>query len=96
MCITSSGGGLPKFDSFTSVYKKIFLKLAAQSKLIYGGLRRYLGEILHKLASERDCAIEERHLMPDHVHILISISTKCSVSKVIGFVKGDCTSLFWL
>ncbi len=32
--------------------------------------------------------IVEGHLMPDHVHILISIPPKYSVSQVVGFIKG--------
>ena len=35
-----------------------------------------------------ECKILEGHLMPDHVHILISIPPKYSVSQVVGFIKG--------
>ena len=59
-----------------------------RKKRIYGELRRYLGEILHDLARQTECVIEEGHLMQDHVHILISIPPKYAVSKVIGFIKG--------
>jgi len=47
-----------------------------RKKRIYGDIRRYLGEILHKLANQTEYVIEEGHLMPDHVHILISIPPK--------------------
>jgi putative transposase len=47
-----------------------------------------LGEIFHDLARQKECTIEERHLMSDHVHILISIPPKYSVSQVVGFIKG--------
>jgi len=46
---------------------------------------------MHELASQRECVIEEGHLMPDHVHMLISIPPKYSVSRVIGFIKGKST-----
>ena len=59
-----------------------------RKKRIYGEIRSYLGEILHKLANQTECVIEEGHLMPDHVHILISIPPKYAVSKVVGFIKG--------
>ena len=59
-----------------------------RKKRIYGDIRRYLGEILHKLANQTEYVIEEGHLMPDHVHILISIPPKYAVSKVVGFIKG--------
>ena len=57
-------------------------------KLIYGKLRKMLGEIFHELASRKDCHIEEGHLMADHVHICISIPPKYSVSNVVGYLKG--------
>jgi REP element-mobilizing transposase RayT len=51
-------------------------------------LRRYLGEVFHKLAAQKESKIEEGHLMPDHVHMMISIPPKYAVSQVIGFIKG--------
>jgi putative transposase len=56
--------------------------------VLYGHLRRHLGEVLRDLASRRESQIEEGHLMPDHVHLLISIPPKYSVAQVIGFMKG--------
>ena len=44
--------------------------------------------MLRKLAEQRESRIEEGHLMPDHVHIMISIPPKYSVAQVIGFIKG--------
>ena len=40
------------------------------------------------LAVQKECQIEEGHLMPDHVHMLVSIPPKYSVSQVVGFIKG--------
>src|SRR4051794_10764320 len=40
----------------------------------------------------KECKIEEGHLMPDHVHILISILPKYSVAEVIGYLKGKALS----
>ena len=40
------------------------------------------------LAKQYECTIEEGHLCPDHVHIMISIPPKKSVSEVVGFLKG--------
>src|ERR1700682_703013 len=57
-------------------------------KAIYGGIRKYLGELLRELARQRESRIEEGHLMPDHMHMLISIPPKYSVSQVIGYIKG--------
>ena len=57
-------------------------------KALYVELRRHLGEVFRKLADRKESRIEEGHLMPDHVHILISIPPKYAVSQVIGFIKG--------
>jgi putative transposase len=57
-------------------------------KTIYVQLRRYLGEVFKKLAAHKECQIEEGHLMADHVHMLISIPPKHSVSQVMGYIKG--------
>lgn len=40
------------------------------------------------LGRHRESQIEEGHLMPDHVHMLISIPLKYAVSQVIGYIKG--------
>jgi putative transposase len=57
-------------------------------KTLYGGLRKYLGEVFRQLARQRESQIEEGHLMPDHVHMMISIPPKYSVSQVVGYIKG--------
>jgi putative transposase len=59
-----------------------------RKKVLYGQIRQYLGEIFHDLARQKECTIEEGHLMSDHVHILISIPPKYSVSQVVGFIIG--------
>ena len=59
-----------------------------RKKIMYGNIRKYLGEILHELASHRESKIEEGHLMGDHLHMCISIPPKYAVSKVVGYIKG--------
>lgn len=59
-----------------------------RKKSLYKELRQYVGPVLKDLARQKECKIEEGHLMGDHVHILISIPPKYSVSQVIGFIKG--------
>jgi putative transposase len=59
-----------------------------RKKVICGNLRKYLGEILRELATQKESKIIEGHLMSDHVHILISIPPKYAVSQVVGFIKG--------
>jgi len=57
-------------------------------KVLYGNLRRHLGEVFRKLAEQKECRIEEGHLLADYVHMMISIPPKYSVSSVVGFIKG--------
>ena len=59
-----------------------------RKKVIFGKIRKELGEVLHSLARQRESLIEEGHLMPDHVHMMISIPPKYAVSQVVGFIKG--------
>lgn len=57
-------------------------------KVIYGQLRKHLGEVFHELAKHKEARIEEGHLMPDHVHMCISIPPKYAVASVVGYIKG--------
>jgi len=57
-------------------------------KSLYGQLRKYLGQVFRELARARECEVLEGHMMADHVHMLISIPPKYSVSQVVGFIKG--------
>jgi putative transposase len=59
-----------------------------RKNVLYKGLRQHLGEIFRKLAEQKESRVEEGHLQPDHVHMLISIPPKYSVSQVIGYIKG--------
>lgn len=59
-----------------------------RKKKIFKGIRTDLGIVLHKLAEQRESKILEGHLLADHVHMLISIPPKYSVSSVIGYIKG--------
>ena len=57
-------------------------------KVLYGQLKKQLGEIFHKLAMQKESRIEEGHLMSDHVHMMIAIPPKHAVSQVVGYIKG--------
>jgi putative transposase len=59
-----------------------------RKKTLYGELRRKLGEVFRTLARQKESQVVEGHLMPDHVHMLISIPPKYSVAQVIGYIKG--------
>jgi len=59
-----------------------------RKKAIYGDIRRYLGDVLRELALHRESKILEGHLRGDHIHMLVSIPPKYSVSQVVGYIKG--------
>ena len=46
------------------------------------------GRCFARLAVQKESRVEEGHLMPDHVHMMISIPPKYAVSQVIGYIKG--------
>jgi putative transposase len=47
-----------------------------------------LGALFRTLAEQKESAVEEGHLMPDHVHMLLSIPPKYAVAQVVGYIKG--------
>ncbi|PHM61553.1 IS200/IS605 family transposase [Xenorhabdus ishibashii] len=57
-------------------------------KVIFTSLRSSIGEILRDLCKYKGVEIIEGHLMPDHVHMLVSIPPKISVSSFMGYLKG--------
>ncbi len=57
-------------------------------KVLYGQLRKYLGELFHDLAAQKESNILEGDLQSDHVHVLLSIPPKYSVAQIVGFMKG--------
>lgn len=57
-------------------------------KVIYNQYRSSLEEIFRRLCEYKGVKIIEGHLMPDHVHMLVSILPKLSVSQFMGYLKG--------
>ena len=68
-------------------YHVVFIP-KCRRKVLYGQLRQELGVVFRALAVERESEIIEGHLMPDHVHMMISVPPKYSVAQVIGYMKG--------
>ena len=57
-------------------------------KAIYGQYKESIGQILRQLCDYKGVEIIEGHLMPDHIHMLVSIPPKYSVSQFMGYLKG--------
>ncbi|MBD9362300.1 IS200/IS605 family transposase [Methylomonas fluvii] len=68
-------------------YHVVFIP-KCRRRTLYKALRKHLGEVFLRLASQRESRILEGHLMPDYVHMLILIPPKYAVSQVIGYIKG--------
>jgi len=56
--------------------------------MIYNQYRRDLQEDIRLLCQYKGVKILEGHMMPDHVHLLVSIPPKLSVSSFMGYLKG--------
>ena len=56
--------------------------------MIYGQIKKDIGQILRKLCEQKDIEIIEAEACPDHIHMLISFSPKYSISYVMGYLKG--------
>ena len=55
---------------------------------MYGALRRDIGRILRELYRQQGVELVEGHAMPDHIHLLLMIPPKYSVTNTVGFLKG--------
>ena len=59
-----------------------------RKKKLYGKLRKRVGDVIRDLCRQRGIEMVEGHLMPDHIHMCLSIPPKYSVAFAIGFIKG--------
>ena len=57
-------------------------------KVLDNELRSHLGAVFSSLTEQKECRVEEGHLMPDHVQMLLSVPPKHAVSQVVGCIKG--------
>ena len=57
-------------------------------KIIYNQLKVDIRDILKQLCAYKGVEILEGHLMPDHIHMLVSIPPKYSISSFMGYLKG--------
>lgn len=57
-------------------------------QVIYREFKVDIGKILRKLCEQKGVEIIEAELCPDHVHMLVSIPPKYSVSQIMGHLKG--------
>ena len=60
----------------------------SRRQALYKELRQHLGAVFRSLAAQQECRVEAGHLLPDQVHMLLSIPPKYSVAQIVGFLKG--------
>ena len=81
-----------KYDSLahTKYYTRYYIVFTPKyrRKIIYNQLRKDISEYFKKLCAYKGVEIIEGHMMPDHVHMLVSIPPKMSVSSFMGYLKG--------
>jgi len=59
-----------------------------RKKVLYGKVRRRIGEILRDLCREKGAQLEEGKSMPDHIHMFLSVPPKYSFAMTMGYLKG--------
>ena len=57
-------------------------------QIIYGKYKREIGTILREICKRNDIEVIDANACPDHIHMLVSIPPKLSVSKFMGILKG--------
>ena len=88
-----------KYDSLahTKYYTRYHIVFTPKyrRKIIYNQLRRDIAEYIKRLCTYKGVEIIEGHMMPDHVHILVSIPPKISVSSFMGYLKGKLSMMIF-
>ena len=59
-----------------------------RKRVLYGKVKKDVGEILRDLSRQKGIEIVEGNLRPDHVHMCLRVPPKFSVAFVLGFMKG--------
>lgn len=77
--------GQPKYV-FTPKYRR---------KVIYNSIKTDIREIIRNLCEWKGVEILEGHLMPDHIHMLVAIPPKYSVSQFMGYLKGKSAMMIY-
>ena len=64
-------------------------------QVIYGKLKKDIGNILRDLCARKGVEIIEAELCNDHVHMLVKIPPKMSISSFMGYLKGKSTLMIF-
>ena len=81
-------------DNNSLAHKKLGLQVSSgfapkyRRQVIYKDIKADVGQILGTLCRRKGIEIIEAQCMPDHIHMLVSIPPKLSVSQFMGYLKG--------
>ena len=64
-------------------------------QVIYGQIKKDVGEILRKLCIQKEVEIIEAEACPDHIHLFVEIPPKYSVSGFMGYLKGKSAAMMY-
>ena len=64
-------------------------------QIIYGKYKASIGQILRLLCERKGVEIHEAEACPDHIHMLVSIPSKLSISSFMGYLKGKSTLMLY-
>ena len=64
-------------------------------QVIYGKIKQDIGQILRKLCEYKGVEIIEAEACKDHIHMLISIPPKYSISQIMGYLKGKSSLMIY-
>ena len=62
-------------------------------QIVYGQIKKDIGEIIRKLCNEKKVEIIEAEACPNHIHMLVSIPPYLSIAQFVGFLKSKSTLL---
>lgn len=64
-------------------------------RVFYGQKRLEIGEILRELCKWKEVVILEAEVCPDHIHMLLEIPPKISISSFMGYLKGKSSIMIY-
>ena len=64
-------------------------------QIIYGKIKQDIGQTLRKLCEYKGIEIHEAEACKDHIHMLVSIPPKYSVSQIMGYLKGKSSLMIY-
>jgi len=64
-------------------------------QIVYGQIKKDIGEIIRKLCNEKKVEIIEAEACPNHIHMLVSIPPYLSIAQFVGFLKSKSTLMIF-